>query len=109
MKKVFRKYLAKEELARKTRFLGFVGDGTDNPDFDEEDVIKAKANPRKYLQVPYLFEIQSVFKIYKDGKYVGFAFDCVDHVDAAMIQDGSWAMVYVDDKMNVVAEKEGQS
>lgn len=54
-------------------------------------------------------EIRERFMATIDGKTVGYAIVLDDNADAALIQDGSWIVIYLDDQMNVVAVYTGQS
>ena len=61
MKKSFRTYLAEREKKAKKRFIDFVNN---TPEEFEGSAYKAKRNPKKYLQTPYLFQpcvVRSVF------------------------------------------------
>lgn len=106
LKPVFRSYLKNKENLARARFITFVNE---NPDEYGEEAEDAKENPTKYLGVNYLFEINEVYKIYKSNKFIGYAFNCSDHVDGEIIQDGSWSMIYLDTNMNFVISYEGQA
>ena len=74
-------------------------------ELSQEQKDLAKANPKKELQVPFLNEIDNIYEIYKNGKLIGYALNLDDHVDAAMIQDGSGFVLLLDVEMTVVAHK----
>lgn len=44
-----------------------------------------------------------------NGEVVGYALKLWDHGDAAIIQDGSWIVIYLDANMNIVEIYTGQS
>jgi hypothetical protein len=106
LKKGLLKYLNGQESVLTDRFVDFV---INNPDEFGSSAQYAIDHPKKYLGVPYLLEINKVFKIYRDGKHIGYAIECSDHVDAAIIQDGSWRMIYTDKDQNVLTVYNGQA
>ena len=75
--------------------------------YTKEELKELVEDPAGFLRVPYLFEIQTTYKIFKNGEHIGYAFECGDHVDSELIQDSSWVILYTDLEMNVVTEKEG--
>lgn len=102
----FLKFLARVEKKAEARFVKFV---EANPEEFGDDAAEAKADPKKYLRVAYLMEIQTSYKIFRNGEHIGYAFECADHVDAAQIQDGSWVIYYLDLDMNMIAAEAGQA
>lgn len=54
-------------------------------------------------------EIVAKFNAKLNGKIVGYALELNNHADASIIQDGSWIIIYLDDKMNVIDIQTGQS
>lgn len=71
-----------------------------------EEKAAAIKDPKKYLEVPFLIQIETVTAYYQDGKLVGYLFETADHVQAAIYQDGAGINFYVDDAFKVVAEDE---
>lgn len=69
----------------------------------------AKANPQGYFKSTYVVKISDGMKVLKDGVVIGYVFYIVDYVDAAIIEDGSWIVMYLDENMNIVAEEAGQA
>jgi hypothetical protein len=72
----------------------------------ELDVIAL--NPEQFLGRA-LIELEHFHAIYKNKVLVGYVIEFSNHVDAAIIQDGSGIVIYLDADMNVLQIDEWQS
>ena len=54
------------------------------------------ANPLKELETAKLLEISEVYAIYKGNKLIGYFVEVIDHVQAAIYQDGAWYDVFIE-------------
>ena len=67
------------------------------------------ADPTGEIGVRYRVEIQEVYAIYENGTLVGYVYDCANHVDAAIIQDGSGIVLFLDKDLKVIGKSEWQA
>jgi len=94
-----KRYLLGLEVEKNQQWKEFIAD---NPEYTEEEKIKALDNPKKELGIKYLVEIEEVYAIYKYGELIGFVITTDDHVQGATIQDGAGIDLYLDADMNVL-------
>lgn len=59
------------------------------------------SNPLKELEVETLLEISEVYAIYKGNKLIGYFVEILDHVQAAIYQDGAWYDVFIEANQEV--------
>jgi|GEM_PF-4927200 len=59
-------------------------------------------SPLKTLEVKALLETSEIFAIYKGAKLIGYFVEVLDHVQAAIYQDGAWIDLFIDAEQNVV-------
>lgn len=59
-------------------------------------------NPLNALEVKSILETSEIYAIYKGGKLIGYFVEVLDHVQAAIYQDGAWIDVFIDADQNVV-------
>jgi hypothetical protein len=67
------------------------------------------ANPLAELKVSALLEIDVVYAIYKGNRLVGYFVQIIDHVQAAIYQDGAWYDAFFDPAMKLVEITEQSS
>ena len=60
------------------------------------------ANPRAELGVSLLLEISEVYAIYKGKIFIGYSVEVLDHVQAAIYQDGAWYEILLDEELNII-------
>ena len=58
-------------------------------------------NPLRELEATALLEISEVYAIYKGNKLIGYFLEILDHVQAAIYQDGAWYDVFIEANQDV--------
>jgi len=93
------KSLSAEKKALWTTYVLESGKYDDRTLAEVQKIIK---NPWKELKVKFLVEVREVHKITKNGKLVGYFVEADDHVEAEMIEDGAWMIMFLDVDQNLV-------
>lgn len=62
---------------------------------------RISSNPLKELETESLLEISEVYAIYKGNKLIGYFVEILDHVQAAIYQDGAWYDVFIEANQKV--------
>ncbi len=59
-------------------------------------------NPLKELEAAALLEISEAYAIYKGNRLIGYFVEILDHVQAAIYQDGAWYNVFIEADQQLV-------
>ena len=100
------RFLNKLEAQKKKDFKKFVMESEEYADLSENKRKAIAKDPKRALGVPFLVQIEKVYKIFRHGKRVGYVYRAADHVEAAMIQDGAGMDIYVDTNFKVIGTTE---
>ena len=101
--KSFLNYLARLEVSSERAWKKYVLETDEEWEhLSTEDRIEISRDAKGHIGVRYLVEIQEVYKVFKNGKAIGYVFEAADHVHAAIIQDGAGKVIYTDLDLNVI-------
>jgi hypothetical protein len=99
----FRQYLKNKTALKQLAWKDLVLNSGEYDYLGKEQKAEAIANPAKYLDVDHILQIQEVYKVYKNGKHIGYFVNLADHVQAAIYQDGAWSNLFLDENLEVLA------
>ncbi len=95
--------LNKMEEDSLTQWKSFVTGSGEFDHLETDQVNHIMNNPREYMNVIYLNEIEIIQAVYKGNEIVGYIFDLTDYVRQSIIQDGAGKLIFTDKNLIPVA------